>query len=115
MIKVANLNRLENIERRVGERSLEHEAMAYQKLMERLELAVQQSAQMNGEDPEAAVEAHRIKQGGTIKEQVEAYIEELRQGGLTIREKVSVYTKERQEQRNFEERCERRKVLAQLA
>jgi hypothetical protein len=52
---------------------------------------------MNGEDPEAAVEAHRAKQGGTIREQVEAYIEELRQGGPTIREQVEVYIEERQE------------------
>ena len=78
------------------ERSLEHEAMAYQKLLERLESAIWQIAKMNGEDPEAAVEAHRAKQGGTIREQVEAYIEELRQGGSTIREQVEVYIEERQ-------------------
>jgi hypothetical protein len=37
MVKAANLHRLESLERRIGERSLEHEAMAYQKLLERLE------------------------------------------------------------------------------
>jgi hypothetical protein len=97
MVKAANLHRLESLERRIGERSLEHEAMAYQKLMEKLESATRQFAKMNGEDPEAAVEAHRVKQGGAIREQVEAYIEELRQGGPTIREQVEVYIEERQE------------------
>jgi flagellar biosynthesis chaperone FliJ len=97
MVKAANLHRLESLERRIGKRSLEHEAMAYQKLLERLESAIRQIAKMNGEDPEAAVEAHRAKQGGTIREQVEAYIEELRQGGPTIREQVEVYIEERQE------------------
>jgi hypothetical protein len=104
MIKTVNLNRLEAIERRIGERSLEHEAAAYQTLLERWESGIRQFAEMSGEDPEAAVEDHRVKQGGAIKEQVEEYIEELRQGGPTIREQGEVYIEERQEQRKIEAR-----------
>jgi hypothetical protein len=81
VVKSANLHRLKYLERRIGRHSLEHEANVHQKLLENLESAIRQIAKMNGEDPEAAVEAHRAKQGGTIREQVEAYIEGLRQGG----------------------------------
>jgi uncharacterized protein YukE len=112
VVKSANLQRLKYLERRIGRHSLEPEVKGYQKFLESLESAIRQIAKMNGEDPEAAVEAHRAKQGGTIREQVEAYIKELRQGGPTIREQVEAFIEERRQTRLQQtENAERRSLV----
>jgi hypothetical protein len=74
MVKAANLRRLEHLERRIKESSpdLEKEAESCRKILKLLGSAE-----------------------GTIEDQVEAHIEQLRKGGATVREQSQLFIDER--------------------